>query len=115
MIDLVGTEVEERCQQQDVGMEPAEDVGNLVGRRCRAIDRAEDLLQEGQARAGPEQGHPGGGRRKRRSLRHRTSAELRGVVPAWIEVAPVIEGCADAGRERVPQPVAAGWKDLDGD
>ena len=37
------------------------------------------------------------------------------MVPAWIQIAPVIERGADTGGQRIPETVPRGWQELEGD
>ena len=115
VVDLVGTEVQERRQHQDIRLDTPEDGGHLVRRREYPFGRSKQAAQDGQAGTRSQQRHSRQGNGEGGRLIGRTAPEFLRVSPSGIEIAPVVERRANACRQRIPEPVSARREQFEGD
>jgi len=115
VVHLVRTEVQQGREQQYIRRDAPEYVGDLVGRRHCPLDSAEEPAEQCQSCPRSQSRDASDGDRQSRCLLGGARAELRRVVPAWIEIAPVIERGAHTGGQRIPETVPCGWQQFERD
>jgi hypothetical protein len=107
VIDLVRSEIQQRRQQHEVGLDASEHISDLRRRRQDAVDSVKQADEQCAAGARAEDGQAADRHGKRGRLFGGAAAKLRRVVPSRVEIPPVIERRPDASPKRIPEPVPA--------